>query len=371
MVLTHASYYPGASHIANSKPVQDRAAVAQVVYGGGRKATVLLLADGHGSDVHYLSDVGAEMAISASVEALPDVLDILMKRIVRGVAVSRGVADDRCVSEFDRTPADPQCEAAMRMFFARINSLWASKVLCDWNSRPRMSNAASLFGVARAYGCTLLGAVRAEGFWFAFQLGDGACVALDAFFRPFVPVPPDSRCRMSQTTSMCVHDANDFRYAYGSDIPAALMLCSDGLADCFGSPSELASQFLAQIVRDTYSAGFAEVEEDIAASLPALSGRFTGDDMSIALWIDTEAFSPAHLSAMSPGLDRAVGGELSSALAEMAACEEAIDRISRQIAELDPGCDEAVRKESVLSTMYRRQSELAGIIENLKKDKHT
>ena len=64
MVLTHASYYRGASHIDTGKPVQDRAAAIEIAYGDGLRATALLLADGHGSEAHYRSDLGAEMAIA-------------------------------------------------------------------------------------------------------------------------------------------------------------------------------------------------------------------------------------------------------------------------------------------------------------------
>ncbi len=71
MVLTHASYYRGASHIDTGKPVQDRAAAIDITYGEGHQATALLLADGHGSEAHYRSDPGAEMAIAAPREALP------------------------------------------------------------------------------------------------------------------------------------------------------------------------------------------------------------------------------------------------------------------------------------------------------------
>lgn len=368
MVLTHASYYQGASHIADNKPVQDRAASLDISYGDGRHATALLLSDGHGNDIHFRSDVGAALAIEAAVEALPYILEVLPSRM-NGKSASRGIVDSACLVDTDRTPADPECESAMRMFFTRINALWAKKVLGHWNSNPQPDQAPNLSGVARAYGCTLIGAVRADGFWFAFQLGDGACTCITSESDILSPIPGDSRCAMSRTTSMCIHGAGDFRYSYGTDIPPAMMICSDGLADCFENHDELASKILAQIVLDNSANGFDSVEADITGSMPELSRQFTGDDMSIALWIDTEA-----TEAILPSLDRLITmnceSELSQAILNLQSCEESIVDIEDRISSLSPTqADEAgeiERKLSVLSTLKRHQRELLDRIDSIK-----
>ena len=372
MVLTHASYYRGASHIDTGKPVQDRAAAIDITYGEGHQATALLLADGHGSEAHYRSDLGAEMAIAAASEALPYILEILPGRVEPGASVSRGVADSVCQSATDRTPADPRCEAAMRMFFTRINALWAKKVLEHWNTNPRPDGASSLAGAARAYGCTLIGAVRADTLWYAFQLGDGACVAIGPDGALCDPVPGDSRCRLSRTTSMCIHGAKDFRYAYGTDVPPALMLCSDGLADCFDNHKSLASEFLAQIALDTVHNGFDSVVADIAQSLPELSRQYTRDDISIALWIDNDT-----IADVVPGIcrQRAIvrEGELDQAYSSLESCEKSIVDLEDHISNLTPSSapddrNELERKLSVLSTLKRRQRELLDQIDSIRLD---
>lgn len=368
MVLTHASYYAGTSHLSSGKPVQDRAAALDIVYGEGAKATALLLSDGHGSEQHFRSDIGARFAIEAAAEALPYILEVLPGRMGQ-TPVSRGPAESSCMTDADRTAPDPACESAMRMFFTRINILWARKVLDHWKECPPPEGASMLAGAARAYGCTLVGAVRTESLWMSFQLGDGACVALNGDCTEADPIPGDSRCRMSRTTSMCIHQARDFRYAYGRDIPPALMICSDGLADCYETHKDLARRFLAQIVIDYASEGFKYVEDEIAEVLPEMSESITGDDMSLALWIDTEAATAitGRLKEQNESLQQQ---ELAQAYVQLESYDKSIAEIEGRISSLSTSQpeehEEIQRKLSVLSTLKRRQSELLEQIDSIK-----
>ncbi len=368
MVLTHASYYAGASHLTSGKPVQDRAAALDIVYGEDAKATVMLLSDGHGSEQHFRSDIGAAFAIEAAAEALPYILEVLPGRMGE-VPVSRGPAESSCMTEADRTAPDPSCESAMRMFFTRINILWARKVLDHWKQCPPPEGSSTLAGAARAYGCTLVGAVRTEDFWMAFQLGDGACVALRDDCTEDDPIPGDSRCRMSRTTSMCIHEARDFRYSYGRDIPPVLMLCSDGLADCYENHNELARRFLAQIAIDYASEGLKYVEDEIAEVLPEMSETITGDDMSLAFWIDTEAVAAmaGRLKELNETLQQQ---ELAQAYVQLESYDKSIAEIEGRITSLSTSQpeeqEEMQRKLSVLSTLKRRQSELLEQIDSIK-----
>ncbi len=148
-----------------------------------------------------------------------------------------------------------------------------------------------------------------------------------------------------------------------------MMICSDGLADCFENHDELASKILVQIVLDNSANGFDSVEADITRSMPELSRQFTGDDMSIALWIDTEA-----TEAILPSLDRLITmnceSELSQAILNLQSCEESIVDIEDRISSLSPTqADEAgeiERKLSVLSTLKRHQRELLDRIDSIK-----
>lgn len=79
MVLTHSSYYRGPristpASLCKTVPPPSSCIRRRV------QATALLLADGHGSEAHYRSDLGAEVAIAAAAEALPYILEILPGR---------------------------------------------------------------------------------------------------------------------------------------------------------------------------------------------------------------------------------------------------------------------------------------------------
>ena len=359
MVLTHASYYRGASHIDAGSVVEDRAEIRIIDYGGGRQATALFVSDGHGGEEYYRSHIGAELAIDAAAETLPSILDRL-QGLIPLPDTHRGISGCDYQSD-DWTPTDTACENIMRGFFGKINAAWAKKVL-EHRQREHPV-AASIASPAKAYGCTLLCAVRADGFWFAFQLGDGACAAIDSDGASLDPIPDDSRCFMSHTTSMCSCTPADFRYTYGSNIPPVLMLCSDGLADCFMNNHDLASQFLIQIAIDTVEMGFDAVEEDIAHTLPRLSEQYTRDDMAIALWIDDNSIRNIHTHAVEIR-SQIYHSELNTAYEELNSCCRAICEMENSIASTDNDGD-IERKMSVLSTFRRRQSELLGHIDDL------
>ncbi len=61
----------GASHIANDTPCQDAWKVTKA-RGKHAHALILAAADGHGANVHDLSEVGSRLAVQASCEVLAD-----------------------------------------------------------------------------------------------------------------------------------------------------------------------------------------------------------------------------------------------------------------------------------------------------------
>ncbi len=168
---------------------------------------------------------------------------------------------------------------------------------------------------------------------------------------------------------MCIHEARDFRYSYGRDIPPVLMLCSDGLADCYENHNELARRFLAQIAIDYASEGLKYVEDEIAEVLPEMSETITGDDMSLAFWIDTEAVAAmaGRLKELNETLQQQ---ELAQAYVQLESYDKSIAEIEGRITSLSTSQpeeqEEMQRKLSVLSTLKRRQSELLEQIDSIK-----
>ena len=93
---------------------------------------------------------------------------------------------------------------------------------------------------------------------------------------------------MNTTTSISDEDAINeerFRHYYSENNPAALIIASDGIDDCFGGNEGLYDFY--RIVL----ASFIEKDEETAKAelldyLPRLSEKGSGDDISIGMIID-------------------------------------------------------------------------------------
>lgn len=372
---TFATYCPGRSHLDKGLPVQDRASSEKIVMPDGTIVNAIFVSDGHGNECHFRSDKGAELALEAAREAVPYIVELLERRAdeipLQGY-IGRGVSNESAITPSDRTPVDPHFETAARMFFLRINTLWAKKVLAHWNSNP--TGSSSLAGAARVYGCTILGAFCTRKYWFAFQLGDGAITGIDSDGQPITPIPADSRCLANTTTSLCRQGARDYRYAYGAGHPAALVLCSDGLQDCYESDSALAAVFPGSIAACIYRNGLDAVRRELEEYLPQMSRDFSGDDMAVAFWVDTERLADIMPVINAQNLSQ-LQANLESVRTELDDCNKSIADLEHQIDSLrcsglpdETESANIIRKDSVLATLKRRQRQLINELDSLNLD---
>ncbi|MDE6574695.1 MAG: protein phosphatase 2C domain-containing protein [Muribaculaceae bacterium] len=351
--LSHSSYYCGASHKADGREVQDYAGSLVIPLDDGTEAVVLSVSDGHGSKQHCRSASGSRMAVETCLEVLSAYRSQLNKQECDAFSI-HGVGEDYC----------NDTEKLVREIIALIMAKWSRRVLEHLKESPLKS----LMPGARAYGCTLLGAFVSERFWLVFQLGDGACACLDRNGKPCFPVPDDERCCCNVTTSMCSHGADDFRFVYGSKVPAAVMLCSDGVENSFLSREKLGTEFFVPLIAEIDSKGMAAVKADIAESLPLISERYSRDDVSLAFWTTEEnavrlapALEAIHVTCRKMELQRLK--------ADLDYCTGDINRIEADIADFNDEDEndaaELIRKHSVLATLRRQERELREDIEYL------
>ena len=364
-IFTYAGSATGVNHLADGRPCQDRSYAEEVEYAGGNgRAVVLLVSDGHGSVEHYRSDIGAGLAIESALEALPHILELF-----DGVTVSRGVAAASMLSKADDSPVDPLFESTARMFFTRISALWSGKVLVHVADNPLPEP--SVQGPAHPYGCTLIGAAVTDRYWFAFQLGDGAVAGVGVDGRTLTPVPGDSRCRHGRTTSMSRHGASDFRYGYSTEMPAALMLCTDGISDCMPDAQALTAGIIGPIAEAMLADGGADVCREIDAELPEMSRAYGGDDVSVALWMNRSALPDVIEALRAQNIAAAFQG-YTTAKRELVNTEKSIadikDSLTANMLVVDEevgGCwasydadADMLRENSTLSSLRSRQRQL-------------
>jgi serine/threonine protein phosphatase PrpC len=259
----------GYSHLASGKPCQDASYAAS-----NDHYAVAIVSDGHGGEAYSRSDVGAQMALHAA----------------------RYVIDNNPLTSWH----DPSIRPAL---FDELVRTWVDLVTeHDSSTHDDDTDITHVFDlvpptrspeITMRYGCTLMLACVHPNGWFAFQIGDGKCVAIhplaptgDPAQLTSEPVPADARCFLNHTTSLCDADAAaEFRFCGGDrdSTPVAIFLGSDGIDDSWGSEEAL-HNFYIDILK--HCASREAVEADLADALPQLSRLGSHDDMSVAAIVD-------------------------------------------------------------------------------------
>lgn len=209
----------GASHEENGTPCQDS---ARVYVSEG--LAVAAVSDGHGSEKHFRSDAGSEMAARVAIRSVMDFCE----------------RNGRLAEIFRRD----EHEAARRI---------AGNIICGWNDEiaahlgfvplnERERAISGKFGGLQAevmYGATLLLAAADSTGVFGLQIGDGT-FTLQTAEGMQLPMPEDERLMGNLTTSLCDCDAiNSFRSFWRAGDFRAVTLSSDGLINSFVSRADM------------------------------------------------------------------------------------------------------------------------------------
>lgn len=298
-VLCYGATAKGSIHDKNGKPMQDRS--IQRFFGDNNEKLIIAVSDGHGSDPYFRSDTGAQLAIDIATRLVENFVLEFEYEASWPNFVQRG-------TEMDRSNKDPYAEPQFRHLFEMIIAEWREAVENDLSENPltdeeyinasakRDNSVKDLYenqGAAKLniYGCTLIVAVRAQDYWFAFRIGDGTCEALDKDNNWFSPLPWDAQCESNVTTSLCEYGSESFTYCYGRIIPTAMFIASDGIDDNFGgvhdgvTPIEQIEWFR-NLLMEIHRHNLDFPETNIEQKLNSLRHY---DDKSLRLWIDTSS----------------------------------------------------------------------------------
>ncbi|WP_298530904.1 PP2C family serine/threonine-protein phosphatase [uncultured Ruminococcus sp.] len=293
----------GESHIKKGTVCQDSSLCVS-----NSKYTFAASADGHGSACYLRTDIGSEYAVDCA---------------------------QSCVDEFLRNLGEAQAnldngkerDQLFGQLWRSIVSRWHSMVEEDYRFEPftqeDLDSIPEQFGYYRerylagnfidAYGTTLAFAVVTDDFAFCAQIGDGSCVALDDNGDAFEPVPEDPRCHDNVTTSMCQDDAAysaRFCYFPKDSIPAVIFLGTDGIENSYCSREQLYG-FYRGLALTFSENGLDEGLRQLAAFLPEMTKRGSGDDVTVAGIIDFE-----QLKAMENSLKTSLEENNSEELSE-------------------------------------------------------
>lgn len=311
-MITFYTQALGSSHLASKKPCQDSG-----THYNEDEVCIAIVCDGHGGESYVRSDKGSRIAAEVAKNKILEFVKSTPTEIFAGKKNAVTVVptiDPRIDKQGHKREASmlsesemellkqnilytkevqqyPEMESLFRKLFTEIYESWKSEIRNDAQTNPFSHKEKEKIGssrIERAYGSTLMAAVRTPSYWFAFHIGDGKLYACDKLMKWYEPVPWDCNCFLNITTSLCDHaPVEEFRYAFDGtgDFPLAFALGSDGIDDTF-IRTELIHKFYSQLLCLLKERKQEEVENLLKESLSDLSKRGSHDDMSVAVIID-------------------------------------------------------------------------------------
>jgi hypothetical protein len=271
--FTFAASAQGERHKKYGQPCEDFA----LHYRDDRRS-LAIVSDGHGSDICFRSGRGSRFACEAAAECFENFTGQLF-------------ADYSRRGKFSAKNFYPAFDALLPGLCASIHEAWKRRALDDWkNDAPvfetlNLDRAVYDENVFVAYGCTLIAVTATNAFWFGVQIGDGKCIALENGGGFSEPIPWDEACQFNITTSLCEENAPGlFRHFAGVELPEALFIGTDGVDTSFQleeNGKKTAAMY--RIILDNFKGeGFEKGRRQLEDFLPILTGRGSGDDVSIA-----------------------------------------------------------------------------------------
>jgi serine/threonine protein phosphatase PrpC len=256
----------GSTHLRAQKPNQD--AIAWYPDEGAGLPLILAVADGHGSDKHFRSDIGARLATKTAVDVL---------------------------REFSQhRPKVGELSLMMERLPAAIELQWKQAVRYHLDANPVGDGSDQPAATVSehpsryiAYGTTLLSVLVDKDFIVYLQLGDGDILAVSPNGNVKRAIEPDPDLIANQTTSLCLPEARKYFQSQfqtiAADPPALVMLSTDGYANSFEDPDFLktGSDYL-DLIR---THGIEYVESHLEQWLSETTAKGSGDDITVGIVI--------------------------------------------------------------------------------------
>ena len=256
----------GSAHLRAQKPNQD--AIAWYPDEGAGLPLILAVADGHGSEKHFRSDIGAQLATKTAVDVL------------------REFSEHR--------PKDGELSLMMERLPAAIELQWKQAVRDHLNANPAVDGTdepAAAVGEHPAqyiaYGTTLLLVLVEQDFILYLQLGDGDILTVSPNGSVKRAIRADPNLIANQTTSLCLPEARKYFHklfqTIADDPPALVMLSTDGYANSFEDADFLktGSDYL-DLIR---AEGIEHVNGHLEQWLSETTAKGSGDDITAGIVI--------------------------------------------------------------------------------------
>lgn len=229
--------------------------------------SIAVVADGHGSQKHFRSDIGSKIAVDIAIKSIKDFM-----------------IDENSFTKAIKNNSDK----VLTRVESNIVYNWNNSINEHYNNNPVCENEISeisqrdlqQLSIESIYGSTLIIAVMTNSYWFGIQIGDGNCVCLYQNGEAKILIPNDDRLVANFTTSLCDNDAiHNFRHYYSNVMPIALLVSTDGLSGSFFDENTFLS-FNRRIISQMSNYDF--TLESLKQHLHKRSKEGSYDDISIA-----------------------------------------------------------------------------------------
>lgn len=217
----------GPNHQISGLPNQDS---IRIYTGTDSKETIIAVADGHGSSIHFRSGTGSQIAVDTAVDILSNKfrdLDVLEMKGCRD-----DIPDMICKAWNKRTILHyAHNEFSQYELTLLEDQIWSKDFLEQVKLNARI-----------AYGTTLLVVAISASLILYMQIGDGDILVVDESGITRKPLPDDVQYSRYQTKSLCSEKAElDFRITI-EDIdntnPVLVAASTDGYSNSFRKSSD-------------------------------------------------------------------------------------------------------------------------------------
>ncbi|MDE5772051.1 MAG: protein phosphatase 2C domain-containing protein [Ruminococcus sp.] len=288
----------GASHIKKGTVCQDYS-----ISNSEKEWSYAIVCDGHGGADYVRSNKGSEFGCKSA--------EFMINSMMGKISSEKFFSEN---------------ESLLYTLEQRIIKKWRETVEAHYKNNPFTDSELSSISdkayekyksgnIYSAYGTTLVAVVMTRDYWFGIQLGDGKLITVDRNGEFCQPVPENPKCFANATTSMCDKDAfENFRgcfscdnpesynakfkdvadienrnhfVAYGRELPAAVIVSSDGIDNCFKEDEQMYNLYKT-VLYSFSTSDFSKAQDDLKNYLPKLSQQGSGDDISVAAILDTD-----------------------------------------------------------------------------------
>ena len=230
-VFTFHETVRGHLHVMNEFPCEDSSSSFSAENG---RYHIAIVADGHGSKSCFRSDYGSKVATEVALECLQQFAE---------ATLASEELEERFYKDIFSNPR--YRHMTVRRLTDTILAEWHDRVLEEYKNNPptleEMGESATEYqngkNPAHIYGTTLIAVLKLPQCMILLHQGDGRC---DVFYEDGSvdqPIPWDSRCEDTATTSLCDEDAAErFRSCVLNLTEKPVIACyvgCDGVEDAY------------------------------------------------------------------------------------------------------------------------------------------